>query len=365
NVCLAAPADSATAASSTEQIGIYHPEVPQNEQHIRPEFYDALAAAPTVAARRPVLEGATMIGSGNGTVVYQLKDRPQVGVLVVPSQMFSVGDDELATIYDNLATLRANGVTNLIIDLQGNGGGYVVFASRLVQMFFPNKDVLDTSLPSNLRVNPAVQHLANVGYNTSWADLYASVEFYDYTDKREYPNDDLYSKPVPATRYGRTADYSEMTTFMPHILHAPGDLSVFPWTEQPDRIRVLTDGRCGSSCSQSAFYFTKFKGVKSYAIGGFPGEPLSLSAFPGGIVSKLADIYQGFDTAKITNPFKAPLPYDASARFTSLEVFLPGRDIALDFDGAQYVADYRLNYTPENARHRAVMWNEVAAHAWQ
>ncbi|KAG0253350.1 hypothetical protein BGZ95_006355, partial [Linnemannia exigua] len=366
NVCLPPPqADSTAAALSAEQIGMYHPEVPQNEQHIRPEFYGALAAAPTEAAPRSALEGATMIGSGNGTVVYQLKDRPHVGVLVVPSQMFGVEDDELEQIYNNLVTLRTNGVTSLIIDLQGNGGGFVLFASRLVQMFFPNKNVLDTSLPSNLRTNPAVQQLANVGYNHTWAGIYSSVQFYDYVDKSIYTNDDLYSKPIPSTRYGHTAEYSEMTTYLPHILSQPGDLSVFPWTDQPDRIRILTDGRCGSSCSQSAFYFTKFKGVKSYAIGGFPGETLSLSAFPGGIVSELDVVYKSFEKAKITNPFKAPLPYDAGIRFTSLEVFLPGRDIALDFDGAQYASDFRLDYTSENARHRAVMWNEVAAHAWQ
>ncbi|KAF9120057.1 hypothetical protein BGW39_011699 [Mortierella sp. 14UC] len=369
NVCLARPAEAAAAASSAEKIGMYHPEVPQNEQHIRPEFefHDALAAAPAPppVVPKPVLEGATMIGSGNGTVVYQLKDRPHVGVVVVPSQMFGVDDNELEYIYDNLQTLHTNGVTNLIIDLQGNGGGYVLFASRLVQMFFPNKDILDTSLPSNLRVNPAVQQLARVGFNETWAGIYASTDFYDYTNKTIYSNDDLYAKPVPATRYGRTADYSEMTTYKPHVLNVPDGLRAFPWTDQPDRIRVLTDGRCGSSCSQSAFYFTKFKGVKSYTIGGFPGEPMSLSAFPGGIVTELTDVYQSFVDAKITNPFKASLPYDASARFTSLEVFLPGRDIALDFDGAQYASDYRLDYTPENAKSRAVMWNEVATHAWQ
>ncbi|KAF9906353.1 hypothetical protein EC991_000756 [Linnemannia zychae] len=370
NVCLAKPEEIATATAIAEQIGMYHPEVPQNEQHIRPEFefHDgALAAAPAPppVVPNPVLEGAAMVGSGNGTVVYQLKDHPNVGVVVVPSQMFGVDDDEMEYIYENLLTLRNNGVTNLIIDLQGNGGGYVLFASRLVQLFFPNKDVLDTSLPSNLRVNPSVQELARVGFNESWAGIYASTEFYDYTDKTPYGNDELYTKSVPATRYGHTAEYSEMTTYSPHVMEVPEELRALPWTDQPDRIRILTDGRCGSSCSQSAFYFTKFKGVKSYAIGGFPGEPLSLSAFPGGIVTELADVYQSFSRAKITNPFKSPLPYDASARFTSLEVFLPESTIALDFDGAQYASDFRLDYTLENAKSRTVMWNEVAAHAWQ
>ncbi|KAF9917909.1 hypothetical protein FBU30_000465 [Linnemannia zychae] len=368
NVCLARPSEPTSAKSLVALVGKYHPEVPRNEKHVRPQIDEAISADPALPGTAAIppdssLPGATLIGNANGTVVFQLKDHPQTGVLVVPSHELSVDDDELDNIYNNLMALKANGVTNLIIDMQGNGGGYVVFASRLVQMFFPNTDVLDTALPANLRVPASIEALAQKSFNTSWGDFYRATQFYDMTDKTFYKNNDLFTKPIPSTRYGRTANYSEMTTYLPHSLNVPPELFTLPWTNQPDRIRILTDGRCGSSCSQSAIYFTKYKKVKSYAIGGSPGQPLSLSSFPGGAVGELADLPPIFAAANMESPVK-PLPYDGTARYTSLEVFFPGSEIALDYDGAVYGADFRLDYTPQNSRNRAVMWNEVAAHAW-
>ncbi|KAF9081991.1 hypothetical protein BGX23_000224 [Mortierella sp. AD031] len=264
-------------------------EVPRKVRKAMPVVEDdrlAAAAADPKIVPKPILRTATRIG-GNETVVYQLQDHPHVGVVVVPTHSIDSGEStELDSLYENLVKLHNNGVTNLIIDMQNNGGGYVSFASELVQMFFPNKDILDSALPSNLRVPKPIEEVARLGFNQSWSDLYISVWFYDYTAKDSYTNDDLFTKPIASTRYGRTANYSETISLNPFILTNSVELMNFTSTNNPSQIRLLTDGRCGSSCSMSEFFFTRYNNVIAYAIGGFPNIPLSKSLFPGGVVGE-------------------------------------------------------------------------------
>ncbi|KAF9091481.1 hypothetical protein BGX29_010916 [Mortierella sp. GBA35] len=290
NACLSpTPESAAVSSSSTKRlIGMYHPEVPRKVRKAMPVVEDerlAAAAAPKIVPK-PILRTATRIG-GNETVVYQLQDHPHVGVVVVPTHSIDSGEStELDSLYESLVKLHNNGVTNLIIDMQNNGGGYVSFASELVQMFFPNKDILDSALPSNLRVPKPIEEVARLGFNQSWSDLYISVWFYDYTAKDSYTNDDLFTKPIASTRYGCTANYSETISLNPFILTNSVELMNFTSTNNPSQIRLLTDGRCGSSCSMSEFFFTRYNNVIAYAIGGFPNIPLSKSLFPGGVVGE-------------------------------------------------------------------------------
>ena len=309
------------------------------------------------------ISSAAVIGTpGEAAIVYRLDQRPDVGVVHVWTHHIDDEIAELSNLSNNLVALSQNGVRNIIIDFQGNFGGLVSFASTLVQLFFPNKDPLDKTLPSSLRVTESIQQLSTALWN-SFGGLYDATNFYDYADRHLYTNNDLFMNVTTSTRNGRSANYTETSTLEPTVLPANQVLASLPWTNNASNIRLLSDGRCGSSCSMSTFFLTKFNKVISYAVGGTSGYPLSSSSFPGGAVTSLNKVHDLYTAANVSSPFQ-PLPYSGDVRYTALEVFAPGSSVPLEYDTAYFPSDYRLDYSPQNAKRREVMWEQVAASAW-
>lgn len=365
NVCEAPPTIS-TATGSPHKRQLYQPElhplIPQVKKNPFKQANIIVDDAATVPPVEPIKSAALFGAPGQASVVYRLDNRPDVGVVHVWTHNMEDEATELTNLVNNLVVLSQEGVQNIIIDFQGNFGGLVSFASTFVQLFFPNKDPLDKTLPSNLRVTESIQQLSSALLNSS-SDLYDATSFYDYADSHLYANNELFMNITTSVRNGRSANYTEKTTVEPSVLPVIEKLATLPWTNCAANIRLLTDGRCGSSCSISTFFLTQFNKVISYTIGGTSGEPMSVSSFPGGAVTSLNKVHDLYVAANVPSPLK-PLPYNGDVRYTALEVFAPGSDTPLDYDTAYYAADYRLDYSPVNAKSREVMWEQVAASAW-
>ncbi|KAF9948284.1 hypothetical protein BGZ65_008181, partial [Modicella reniformis] len=304
---------------------------------------------------------ATYIGSGNATVYYQLKSRPDVGVIVVHTLMTEI--DELNAALKGLQAFYEGGVTRLVIDFQGNGGGSVGFASLLVQAFFPNNDPLEKSLPSDLRTSKSIQDLSTAMFNTGSGALYNAAYYYDLQTKSAYQNNSLFDDVVTLTRNGRQATYSKITTFNPWTLPTLSQLATYPWTAKADHITILTDGRCGSSCALSSHYFHTLCGVPAFAIGGYQGQDLSMFSFSGGAASSLTDLNSFYSAVNVTSPMKA-LPYTGDVHLPILEVYAKGASVPLEYDPPQHIANVHLDFDTQNARRRDIMWGQVAGLAW-
>ncbi|KAG0308691.1 hypothetical protein BGZ98_007162 [Dissophora globulifera] len=307
------------------------------------------------------LAQAVQLGHGNATVWYTLKDKPNVGVIVVSTHVAE--DAELDIALQGLELFSKANVTNIIIDFQGNTGGSVAFASFLVQLFFPSTSQLDTSLRSDLRVTKSIQDLSTAAFNVSEAGLYDAAGYIDLDTKQTYTNDDLFLQSISLTRNGRQTGYTESTTLQPAILPKIEALASYPWTNQPNNIRILSDGRCGSACALSAHYLHGKYNVAAYSIGGVRGDNLSIFSFAGGAVSALHDINKIYAANKVVSPMEN-LPYEGDIRVPILEVYADSTDVPLEYDASKYPANYRVDFTPENARSRDVMWTQVATHAW-
>ncbi|KAK3848431.1 MAG: hypothetical protein J3R72DRAFT_500194 [Linnemannia gamsii] len=374
NVCQASPPSAFLSESSPLREHtplklrehLYIPQVMENPyEKTNPVVNDPTSPPPSVEPT--IKSAATLVGTpGEASVVFQLEGRPDVGVLHVHTHR-TEGDltKELDSIAANLVALSEKGVRNIIIDLQGNYGGFVAFSSTLVQLFFPDKDEAEKTFPSNLRVTDSIRNLTTGLFGKAPGELYDASSYYNYATKRPHINNEFFINANESVRNGRGADYSDVTTLLPYIHNIPnsGALAAVPWFNNAANIRLLTDGRCGSACSMSAIFFQKFNKVATYTVGGITAEPMSASSFPGGAVSSLSEVYGLYATAQVPSPFK-PLPYKGDVRFTALEVFAPGGAVPLDFDAPYLTADHRLDFTPENAKDRMVMWEQVAAAAW-
>lgn len=324
----------------------------------------APAPPPTPAPGQPQQQfaGADLLSTGNGTAFYHLKSQPDVGVLVFHT--FDADPDyEVPNLIRGLKTFHARGVTKLVIDLQGNGGGFINLAANTVNTFFPSNEFLATNLASDLRVTPVIQQLAAAAYNQTHG-IYDSAQYIDFNNNNQaYTDDSLFSSPVSYTRGGRTSQYTQRTTATDALAPNDPSLETFAWTNNAANIRILTDGLCGSSCAIVAHHLTNVHKVEAYAIGGNNGDSLSMYSFAGGTVSDDKKISGFYEEVNLTSPLD-PLPYASTVGLPILEIYSHGSDVPLEYDAAVYPSAYRMAYTTSNSQDRHIMWGEVASHAW-
>ncbi|KAF8978465.1 hypothetical protein BGZ46_006447 [Entomortierella lignicola] len=325
-------------------------------------LYDDAASTPP----KPSANSTSIVeslGFGNATAFYHLKQQPDTGIVVVFT--FEVDDEnsELDTVVNALQEFQKRNVTKIIFDFQGNTGGSVDFASTLIQLFFPNKGQFDKVLPSNVRVDKSIQVLTQKVFKNPDAGLYDASTYIDFETKAQYTNDALFLTPVTLTRNGRSALYTELTGLATSVLNITDTVSGFPWTNNPNNIRILSDGRCGSSCALATHYLHSLYNVSTYAIGGVQGKELSFFSFAGGSVSSLSAVVKVYELGNVTAPLD-PLLYAGDVSFPLLEVFSAGSEVPLEYDYPLYSADHHIDFDSSNARSRGVMWTQVATDAW-
>ncbi|KAF9536163.1 hypothetical protein EC957_012308, partial [Mortierella hygrophila] len=339
---------------------------------------DAQAASPPVAnpTLPPVYPEAIKIAAGNSTVFYQLKDRPTVGVIVFVAAMIDFNDIDFH--YKSLETFYQKGVTDIIIDVVSGDGGYANVGPDFAQFFFPNKGPLDKLIKMNLRVTPAIQQLSTKVFKSSdggysqmgnmfslhGGGFYDSSRFFDYANNRLYTDNSLYTDTVTETRNGRKAVYTKMTAYKPATHPVNTNLAKYPWTNNPSRLRIVTDGRCLSACANVAYYLANQYKVLTYGIGGTKGQPLSKYQYAAAGAVTQEGFVGMFASGNMTSPVK-PTPYQAIVSVVLAEFFAPSSKIPLEFDGVRYATDYRMDYDPVNARSREAMWTQVAKAAWK
>ncbi|KAG0360830.1 hypothetical protein BG005_009794 [Podila minutissima] len=324
----------------------------------------------------PAYPLATKIGAGNSTVFYQLKDHPTVGVVVIHVMVIDFA--EIDFMYQSLDTLYKKGVTDIIIDVVGGNGGYANVGPDFAQIFFPNKGPLDKAARMRFRVTPSIQKLSAKVFNTTDGGMshvgnmfslqgggfYDASRFFDFGKNRMYTDTSLFKDTVTESHHGRKAVYTKLTSYQPHTHPVRPNVAKYPWTNNPNRLRIVTDGRCVSACANAIYYLANQYKVKSYGIGGTPGQPLSKYAYAAGAGASIEKFQAMFAFANMTSPVK-DLPYQAIMIWTMAEKFAPGSKLPLEFDGARHPTDYRLNYDPVNARSREAMWSQVAKAAWK
>lgn len=323
----------------------------------------------------PVYPEATKIGAGNCTVFYQLKDRPTVGVIVLFVTLIDFA--EIDFMYQSLETLYQKGVTDIIIDVVGGDGGYANVASDFAQLFFPNKGPLDKILCVKFRSTPALQQLSVKVYNSTdggyshkgnmfsilGGGFYDSSRFLNLDTNQTYTDNSLYTDTVSKYRNGRQAVYTKPTSYKPvtHPVHP--NLTKYPWTNNSESLRILTDGRCLSACAHVIYLLANQYKVKSYGVGGTNGEPLSKYQYAAGAATNNVIFNRFFAFANMTSPIK-DLPYQGVVSLAIGEIVAPGSTVPLEFDSEKYPTDFRLDFDPVNARSREALWTQVAKDAW-
>ncbi|KAF9377777.1 hypothetical protein CPB97_009942 [Podila verticillata] len=318
------------------------------------------APAPTPDETSLDLDDAIFVAAGNQTAVYQLKSKPHIGVLVVPTMVVPL-PEEVAAIQKMLTKLAKRNVTNLILDLTNNGGGDVSFASLLPTIFFPTQDKTINSHLFRYRVTPSIASLAGADLadnttNTYWEPSACA----DRTTDKPFTTN-FFLQPEVITLNQRSSEFTQ-EVYLDYPLIADPNIT-HPWTNDATKITILTDGQCGSACGMTTDHFVSRHGVKAVAVGGFSGLALSMFSFAGASVIALSDIVKSYSDLKVAAPL-ANLPYKGNYRCGVIEAYSGDDTMTLEYNPARHSAAYRLDYTPDTARHQDKLWGATATTAW-
>ncbi|KAG0213428.1 hypothetical protein BGX28_004484 [Mortierella sp. GBA30] len=218
---------------------------------LRREFEEKQQAAIRKRAERgeayPVQDflGATFV-AGNRTAVYQLKSKPHVGILVVPTMEFVFAE-------------RVNEASII----QG-------YLTELAQRNFSPR-----TLPCFTSAALADADLKNVNYS-SYFDL---ENLTDGVTKKPYKTH-LFLGGANLTRNGRVAEYTK-NLYLDYSLDGVDQTVRYPWSGDVNKITLLMGGQCASTCGMFSDHLVSRHGVKAVAIGGYSKKDLSMFSYPG------------------------------------------------------------------------------------
>ncbi|TLD17979.1 hypothetical protein PspLS_10564 [Pyricularia sp. CBS 133598] len=233
------------------------------------------------------------------------------------------GDDYIKNyqdvIADFLVKCKDEGKTKLVVDVTGNGGGFVVAGYELFAQLFPevkpfqaNNLRLTDSLIDIARVSNNVLNGPNVTQRFKGGNERAAVSVlqnsevtfnlmpgYVYTPEgHNMTTEDQILAPVQlkgdkftayqSTPYNETsADFNLTGTGS----RAPAPPPVF----KPDDVVILTDGTCGSTCTLFSYLAIKQANVRTTVVGGRPqvGKMQSIAGVEGSQVFAMESLAAG------------------------------------------------------------------------
>ncbi|KAM7207189.1 hypothetical protein V8F20_002455 [Naviculisporaceae sp. PSN 640] len=344
-----------------------------------------------------------VISTGDGVVSGYYLDSPEfsdVAVLVLTAFESQSIPEFQAVLQDFLAEARDDGKTKLIIDLQGNGGGYILQGYDFFRQLFPSviqdgfsrwKESDSFMAMSRIAsdrvkgVNPyttADQSL--VAYWETWHnyryDLDINNKHFKTFEDKFAPHVYEHTKYTDITRWDLNDNLTTTNTTWGMGIEITG-YGALANESQPFRaedIILLYDGTCASTCTLASEMLRIQAGVKSVAMGGRP-KPGRIQGV-GGV--KGAQVLQYASIRYYAQSYLENAQSDAQRReldrFTDLPILrstsaaVNVRDQILrgnvrDGVPAQFVkeeADCRLYWTPAMLIDVSEIWKAVAGVAW-
>jgi len=309
-------------------------------------------------------------------------------------QRMHVFASEFAEASNHAALGLANGsFTKFIIDVHGNGGGYLDLA-YFTSYCLTGDSASPLSTPGHIRHNSGFDQIAYICAACTWESTSTACEkckahrigqllMYDMwgpqNSSTHFTNGTQFYCPAAGTlaagcvgqgyiRDGSTCTQMSHRIFSQYDSHTPGasvDMSVpaaacpKSFAKNNTQLYILSDGLCGSTCSVFARRMQRGNYAKTIAVGGMLDTPMAVASFGGGQVWSspiTADLSRGFEairaaagvaaTAEVPDGFPASFPSTGSG-FTFVPQETGGSDAACGIP-AEFVfqpADIRLYFT--------------------
>ncbi|ESU38659.1 Hypothetical protein DHA2_16507 [Giardia duodenalis] len=314
------------------------------------------------------IKGDDMFSLYKYTSKSTISNQDNVYILAV----YSFSPMDMATtinnIIDALEILRERLISQLMVVLNGNGGGIVTMGHLLGRALFPSNYPIYGAY--NIRANRIMDALVKAkswftlmhrtdpwsGANMTIGDSATDTTDWYFKNQETYPeiNDLVYNGR-------RTARFSQRFAFdddlEPDLQQSLLRFYKFRGLDlSPDRVAIVTDGTCGSTCATFAKHLLEAKRCLAIGLGGTTGlseysdDPYDAASFSGGTVEDSQSLQfaveelimnppkDGLDNMDVLT--KLRIPTDAYARFAFHQLF------SWDIKTHDWKSYTPLEYTP-------------------
>eukprot|EP00767_Chilomastix_cuspidata_P001052 gnl/Chilomastix_cuspidata/1316.p1 GENE.gnl/Chilomastix_cuspidata/1316~~gnl/Chilomastix_cuspidata/1316.p1 ORF type:complete len:782 (+),score=356.64 gnl/Chilomastix_cuspidata/1316:50-2395(+) len=273
--------------------------------------------------------------------IYTMNNGTKVGVMWIGSMSPDFGLD---LIYPLLKEFRDAGIEKLIIDVRGNGGGYVFLGNQLA--WWLNYEIIQPSAGRyRTRLSDTLVTLIDEGLTDPDLMDYISHDTVTYQDLMEKSetmtfldiNGDSYEQEyMPFYTFEAEDYYAENGTLYTLDI----DYGRALYELQRNDVLIVTDGYCGSACACFVLHLQQLGGARFVGLGGvWEGDEIvekpSIASFPGGSVIDSQTIGEYMDELGLEpgyNGLPGQLPRGGYQRIPYHKIFsYQDDDVVLEF----------------------------------
>ncbi|KAF2397154.1 hypothetical protein EJ06DRAFT_566892 [Trichodelitschia bisporula] len=232
-----------------------------------------MVAKKTASASSPGYPEPVVVDSSNLISGYFLDgEHSEVAVLTVAS--FEPSIDEFQSVTEKfLAEAKKAGKKKLVIDVSGNGGGYIVLAYELFKQLFPQTEAYAAA--DRLRASNEVQMIGEV-YSATGSDSPFNYKQDLQVDGKHFKNWPEKFGPVQSHGDNFTQlirwDWTDPNVLSGITMTGYGTRTEFKQPFAAEDIVIVYDGHCASSCTIFSELMRQLVGVKTVVMGGRPNK---------------------------------------------------------------------------------------------
>ncbi|PPQ79960.1 hypothetical protein CVT25_003032 [Psilocybe cyanescens] len=267
-----------------------------------------------------------------------------------------------ASLLDGLLELKAAGVKRLIVDVTNNGGGYICIAHWLHRIIIGPKKSTEpqAGLDSAARAGPLAQLIVQkIAEGGDPKDLLTySPTQWSNGSHHPFPPLTNWLKPANVVINGHNDSFSQ---------RLGQECQPFEWTPpdhglfEPKDILIISNGRCGSSCSLFSITMSKSEGARTVVLGGKNDVPQQYCGTVGGQSLGFSTIDTDIKTVKLKNHILAPPDFlTNSVQGITWRLGYGIDDTETPEEWQSHYADISFPLTFETVNNPMLIWEDLA-----
>ena len=205
---------------------------------------------------------------------------------------------------------------NLIIDVTNNGGGLICLNYHSLSFLVKTWADRDSYLYGNdIVFSEYDMRLSELSALQLSAGTYSFAGYHNSSNGASLGLSHML-RPSTRTIGSKTSNYTQGYNWNPC---RNTQYSLTPPAYNFDKIIVMTDGRCGSSCAYFVSQLRENNKVRVVSYGGIYGEPLATSSFAGG------NVYTWEGDVRYWNPSLPQNPFNSYVAYNLRQNYSPGK----------------------------------------
>ncbi|KAI0634239.1 hypothetical protein C8Q77DRAFT_1110664 [Trametes polyzona] len=303
------------------------------------------------------------VNGSEGVIKSFILPDKKTGVMFVGSFEPDDFDQFQTDVQATVTQFQEAGVSQLLVDLTNNGGGFVCLGQFLHAFLTGTKSLgnfPNAGFQSTNRANPLAQKIlaSDISLGLTSAVTFYAADNWAFLNNTQHSPKDNYMQP-PGTRTINGQTFVESQRFLdvcPFSVDIPEDPPF-----DPSKIAIVGNGNCASTCAMFSTLMNERHNTKIAVFGGKPGLPTQFKGMAGNQVLEWFDIDSEIKTADLKDDPLAPPDLLVSGDFRhNWRIAYSFLDEKLPIEYKSELPHFRFSYTKDTYNNPQNLWTFAA-----